>query len=93
MTEEILLTTKETLNREQALWRAVILQAFIDLKNNSRKKIANTYRVKATFWFNMENKDFLKVCEYANLDPKYVWNIAEKEKDKNYLKICLGKVI
>ena len=25
-------------NGEQSLWRAVILQAFVDLKNNSKKK-------------------------------------------------------
>lgn len=43
---------KNNKNGEQSLWRAVILQAFVDLKNNSKKKLANTFRVKATLWFN-----------------------------------------
>ncbi len=86
MSKTLISNSIDDLDKIQALWRSVILQAFIDLKNNSKKKIANTYRVKATLWFNIKNKDFLTVCEYANLNPKYVWNKAEKQKDKNYLK-------
>lgn len=76
---------KSTVNSEKSLWKAVVLQAFIDLKNNSKKKIANTYRVKAILWFNMNNNDFIKVCNYANLDPYYVWSKANKIKDINYM--------
>lgn len=86
MSKNLISNLIEGSNNSRALWRSVILQAFIDLKNNSKKKIANTYRVKATLWFNMKNKDFLTVCEYANLDPKYVWEKAERQKYKNYLK-------
>ena len=71
-------------SREEALWKAVILQAFVDLKNNSKKKLANTFRVKATLWFNLKNKDFLTVCYYANLNPYYVWKKAEAIKNCNY---------
>ena len=78
----------ENNNREQSLWRAVILQAFVDLKNNSKKKIANTFRVKATLWFNSNNKDFLKVCSLANLDPDYVLDKANIIKNNNYNKYC-----
>lgn len=91
MSYEILPVFKDSVNYEQSLWRAVILQAFVDLKNNSRKKLANTFRVKATLWFNLKNKDFLKVCEYAGLDPEYVWSIAEYEKDVNYFKVSMNK--
>lgn len=91
MSYETLLISKDSVNFEQSLWRAVILQAFIDLKNNSKKKLANTFRVKATLWFNLKNKDFLKVCEYADLNPEYVWGIAEKEKDANYFKACINR--
>ncbi len=86
MSKTLISNSIDNLDKIQALWKSVILQAFIDLKNNSKKKIANTYRVKATLWFNMKNKDFLTVCEYANLNPKYVWDKAEKQKEKNYLK-------
>jgi hypothetical protein len=67
------------------MWKAVILQAFIDLKNNSRKKIANTYRVKAALWFNINNSDFITVCNYANLNPNYVWSKANVVKKNNFL--------
>lgn len=69
---------------EKSLWKAVILQAFIDLKNNSKKKIANTYRVKAILWFNMNNNDFIATCHYAGLDPQYVWKKASLIKNKSF---------
>lgn len=71
-------------SREEALWKAVILQAFVDLKNNSKKKLANTFRVKATLWFNLKNEDFITTCYYANLNPYYVWKKAEIIKNYNY---------
>jgi hypothetical protein len=67
------------------MWKAVILQAFVDLKNNSRKKIANTYRVKAALWFNLNSDDFIAVCGYASLNPDYVWSRANVFKDNNFL--------
>lgn len=80
-------------SNEQALWRAVILQAFIDLKNNSKKKLANTFRVKATLWLNKNNNDFNKVCNLANLDPNYVLDKAKIIKNNNYNKYCKNKNI
>lgn len=68
---------------EIALWKAVILQAMVDLQSNSKKKIANTYRVKALMWFNLKNKEFLQVCNWAGLDPKYVYEKAMKVKENN----------
>lgn len=68
---------------EIALWKAVILQALVDLQSNSKKKIANTYRVKALMWFNLKNEEFLTVCNYAGLDPKYVYEKSRIVKDNN----------
>lgn len=67
---------------EIALWKAVILQAAVDLKSNSKKKIANTYRIKALMWFSLKNKDFLQVCNWAGLDPKYVYKKIKPIKEK-----------
>jgi hypothetical protein len=72
------------LNGEHALWKAVILQAFVDLKNNSKKKIAKTYRLKSALWFNLKNKDFVAVCDYADLEAGYVCKFAERIKDNFY---------
>lgn len=68
---------------EIALWKAVILQALVDLQSNSKKKIANTYRIKALMWFNLKNQDFITVCNYAGLDPKYVYKKARIVKENN----------
>jgi hypothetical protein len=68
---------------EIALWKAVILQALIDLQSNSRKKIANTYRIKALIWFNPNNSEFIQVCNWADLNPEYVYQKAKKIKEKN----------
>ena len=59
---------------EIALWKAVILQALVDLQSNSKKKIANTYRIKALMWFK---------CNYAGLDPKYVYEKSRIVKENN----------
>lgn len=67
---------------EIALWKAVILQAAVDLKSNSKKKIANTYRIKALMWFSLKNKDFLQVCNWAGLDPLYVYKKIKPIKEK-----------
>ena len=67
---------------EIALWKAVILQAAVDLKSNSKKKIANTYRIKALMWFSLKNKDFLQVCNWAGLDPLYVYEKIKPIKEK-----------
>ena len=71
---------------EIALWKAVILQALVDLQSNSKKKIANTYRVKSLMWFNLKNKDFITVCNYAGLDPQYVYDKSRIiKKNNNFL--------
>lgn len=73
---------------EKALWKAVLLQAFVDLQNNSKKKIANTYRVRSLFWFSPKNREFLDVCHFAGLEPSYVLSKAKKIKDKKFNEIA-----
>ena len=68
---------------EIALWKAVILQALVDLQSNSKKKIANTYRIKALMWFNLKNEEFIQVCNWAGLEPSYVYEKAKKVKENN----------
>ncbi|MFN7038178.1 MAG: hypothetical protein ACK4OM_01215 [Alphaproteobacteria bacterium] len=58
---------------EISLWRAVINQAFCDLRINSDAKAEyKVLRRKAAIWLTSNSKDFQIVCDYANLDPKYV---------------------
>lgn len=68
---------QENQNR-QALWKAVVLQALLDLKSTSKKKMAKCARNQADKWINLYNKNFLRVCGLADLDPDYV--ISHKRK-------------
>lgn len=69
--------------REISLWKGVILQALVDLKSRSKKKMAKVNRVKSILWLNLQNKDFLIACSYADLDPLYVWEKAQILKKNN----------
>lgn len=73
-------------SKEESLWKAVILQAFADLQSNSKKQNMKNNKVKALLWFNLNNKDFITVCEYANLDPCYVWTKANFIKNNIFYK-------
>jgi hypothetical protein len=69
--------------REISLWKAVILQSLVDLKSQSKKKMAKVNRVKSILWLNLQNRDFLLACSYAELDPLYVWEKAQIIKKNN----------
>jgi len=76
----------------QALWKAVILQALLDLKSISKKKMAKCNRNQADKWLNLHNKDFLRVCGLADLDPEYVINRKKRiivERDNKLKEINL----
>lgn len=71
--------------KEIALWKGVILQALVDLKSQSKKKMAKVNRVKAILWLNLQNRDFLIACSHADLDPLYVWEKSQIIKNNNPL--------
>ena len=68
------------------LWRAVILQAILDLKNNGHKIMDKVNRIKAILWINLNRKDFIDVCQMANMNPQSVYNYKLKilQKQKKY---------
>ncbi len=57
---------------EVSLWRAVILQATLDCITQSKRGENIKARGEALVWFNIENLDFLSVCQYAELNPYFV---------------------
>ncbi len=57
----------------KTLWRAVIMQAIIDLKNNGSKNEDRKNKIKAFLWINPNKKDFKTVCERAELNPDFVY--------------------
>lgn len=70
---------------EMAMWKAVIMQALVDVASKSNKKMSRVNRLKSGKWLNLRNRNFLNVCSYAELDPEYVVQKAEKIKEQNPL--------
>jgi hypothetical protein len=59
--------------RYRALWRAVILQALLDIKTISNSNTANLNKAKAILWINLNKKDFLDACQRAELNPNQIY--------------------
>lgn len=57
---------------ETALWRAVIVQALVDAKNNSDKTEQKYEQARAIAWLSGTSKDFALVCQFAELEFEYV---------------------
>ena len=72
-----------TYDNYRSLWRAVVLQALLDIKTNSNNNTAKLNRTKAILWINLNKKDFLDVCHRAELNPKQIYEtklrILEKQ--------------
>ena len=65
-------------DKYRSLWRAVILQALLDIKSNSNNDMTNVNKAKAILWINLNKKDFLDVCHRAELSPEKVYKIKLK---------------
>ncbi len=57
---------------EQAMWRAVIVQALMDAACGSKKQEAQQARTEALIWLRGNSRDFVTVCLYAGFEPEYV---------------------
>lgn len=57
---------------EQALWRAVIVQALMDAGSNSQKMEARYEKSQAICWLSTYSEDFKVVCDFAGLSADYV---------------------
>jgi len=64
--------------REQAMWRAVIMQAMIDAGTSSHKLSHGYYKKKALKWLTGDSDDFTDVCERAGFEAHRVRRQAKK---------------
>lgn len=71
-------TTKLVLKRNQALWRAVILQAILDATSSAKRSENIVEKQKATNWIFDKNTDFDAVCFLAGYSTSYVRRKAKK---------------
>lgn len=58
--------------QEQAMWRAVIVQALMDAACGSQKYEAQQARQEALVWLRGTSQDFATVCYYAGFEPEFV---------------------
>jgi hypothetical protein len=63
---------------EQAVWRAVIVQALMDASSNSAKKENIQAKEEALIWLRGKSRDFLTVCHYAGFEPEFVREMAKE---------------
>jgi hypothetical protein len=59
-------------NPECALWKAVIMQAVLDVMSNSKRASEILAKNTARDWLSEKNANFIKVCGYAGLSPNWV---------------------
>ncbi len=76
--------TRERYCPEVCLWRAVIMQAFYDMKAMTLCSENERYHVslRARTWLLRDGSDFQEVCLQANLNPSVVRERAVKIADE-----------
>ena len=78
---------------EIALWRAVLLQAFIDLKTKSKKHVKKPIKREAVKWFRANKRDLMDVCALADYDYHMVAKKAEEILAENSSRMSMKKRI
>ena len=78
---------------EIALWRAVLLQAFIDLKTKSKKHVKKPVKREAVKWFRANKRDLMDVCALADYDYHMVAKKAEEILAENSSRMSMKKRI
>lgn len=72
-------------------WNNVIVQSFIDLSNKGRTNEDRKNKKEAKKWMDIDNKEFLLVCDYAERNPQELIDVKNKILKENYnLKIKRG---
>lgn len=79
---------------EIIMWRSVIVRTMLDCLEidihawgYARKVVIS----EAKEWFDINNKDFELVCDYADLEPHFVLRLLTKIKEKNDHKLFKNK--
>ena len=81
----------ERYSYSRALWRAVILQAFVDSTSSAKRTETQVERQRAIHWLTEMNKDFILVCRLADYNPCFIrkkaLEILSSESNKDMHKI------
>lgn len=83
-TYDISYNTKLILQRNQALWRAVILQAILDATSTAKRSENVVEKQKALNWIFDRNTDFDTICFLAGYSTGYVQRKAKQFITNNH---------
>ena len=59
------------------LWQAVIMQAVLDITQKAHSALKETEKDQAAAWLNGRNRDFVTVCDLADMNPQFVYEKRE----------------
>ena len=74
--EQLYLNNNKISQEEIDLWRAVVVQSLDDLLLPPSNNKYRRWRKQAIDWFIKADEDFYSVCEYANLSPRKILELA-----------------
>jgi hypothetical protein len=81
------------LRQNRSLWRAVILQAIIDILNNSSRTENKIAKIEAKQWVFQDNEHFSQICYLAGYTTQYVREKIMKIMRKNLAsKIIINRI-
>lgn len=67
---------------EQAMWRAVIVQALMDASSLSKKPENLQHKRDALVWLRGTSEDFHRVCHYAGFEPSCARQMIRESLDR-----------
>ena len=68
----------------EKFWNRVVVQSFFDLMNSGNKKEDKDNRKRAKKWIDINNKEFILICSYADRNPYSLLDAKKKILSGNY---------
>lgn len=62
----------------RGLWRAVIMQAVLDVTSRSKNRRAVGRKNRAKDWLSKKDEHFMQTCCFAGMEPDYVQTQVNK---------------
>ena len=68
----------------EKVWKAIIKQSFADLMNKGKKSKDKENRNWAKKWISMNNKEFIFICAFTDINPQALVDAKNKILKNNY---------
>jgi hypothetical protein len=88
---------EEKLTPEEKLWKAVLYQGVFECLSfrYNALPLTDAERSETRKWINLDNEDFIEVCERAGFNPKYIYDRIRKviKNDELETKIQINPMV